>query len=302
MRCEDGSSRVAPRTSRSGSLPPSASSARSVASVSAVVRVTVLPRRATAVTAGSPSSRGRRSAVKAMVRPATPALTCAADPSATIRPPAITTTRSATASASSRWWVAKTTVCPRAAGRASSSRRRGVLRRPSPTSARRGAAAAARPASARARRTRWRWPPERASTAAEQTVDAGGGDQVVQRPGRGKLRRTRAQHLADTAPRWAGRRAGASRRRSRPGPPRPGAGRARCTAPAAGCSRPRTALTMVDLPAPLGPSRATVWPVGMVEVQVVDGERVAVADGQSGDVESEGGGHAISVARPPRRQ
>ena len=34
------------------------------------------------------------------------------------------------------------------------------------------------------------------------------------------------------------------------------------TAPAAGGSSPRTALTTVDLPAPLGPSRATVWPGG----------------------------------------
>ena len=49
-----------------------------MASASAVVRVTVPPCRVTPETAGSPSSRRSGEAVNVMVRPATPAFTCAA--------------------------------------------------------------------------------------------------------------------------------------------------------------------------------------------------------------------------------
>ena len=237
-----------------------------------------------------------------MVRPATPALTSAVEPSATTRPPATTTTRSATASASSRWWVAKTTVCPRSASP------RIVVqkpRRPSTSMADVGSSRRSRggaPARASASSTRCRWPPDRAPTSrpsspsmpAVATRSSSGHDC-------GKLRPHQVQHLADARlgrqPAVLQHRADAARPDGVARTPAEHADR-----PGRGVEQPEDGVDDGGLAGPVGAEQGDGLAGRDDQVEVGHGDGVAVADGEPGDLQGGRSDHALSVARTPGRQ
>ena len=49
-----------------------------------------------------------------------------------------------------------------------------------------------------------------------------------------------------------------------------------CTEPASGCTRPIISRSSVDLPQPLGPIKAVVWPGAIVRSICVENDRPAV--------------------------
>ena len=58
------------------------------------------------------------------------------------------------------------------------------------------------------------------------------------------------------------------------------------TVPESGSSSPAMMRSSVDLPPPLGPSRAVSWPVGIDSDDVVEGDEVAEALGDVADVDA----------------
>ena len=121
---------------------------------------------------------------------------------------------------------------------------------------------------------------ERVDPAVEQSVDAGGGEQVVQRPG---LVVAAADQVAAPRPPGLARQAAVLQHRARPPPARTASAGARpcsSTRPAAGRNRPRTALTVDGLARPVGAEQGDGLAGADLQVQRVDGDRVAVADGQ----------------------
>ena len=70
------------------------------------------------------------------------------------------------------------------------------------------------------------------------------------------------------------------------------------TVPAVGSSSPSIRPIAVDLPAPLGPSRATVSPASMVKVDAVERDDVAKATRHAVEADRAGSGGAGDTARP----
>ena len=62
-----------------------------------------------------------------------------------------------------------------------------------------------------------------------------------------------------------------------------------------GANRPVSSWNSVDLPAPLGPSRATKWPGGKGQVQRVEGDAFAIALGEALDLQHEVSGPGIGT-------
>ena len=263
VRARKASSRPAPVTSMSRAAGSAATSARSVASESSQVRLTVPPvlldRRDARQPARARRVVHRRSVNRIAGRP-TVALISAAGPSATTRPRAIRTIRSAFCVGLLQVVRGEQHRAPSWRARASTPRTRRRLSTSIPTV---GSSSTIRPGRDDRHRERHPLP-----LAAGELTRPGG------RRGRDagqleRLRRRAAGRGCIAAPSATVSRT--VRSRSRPpdcsiAPTRPGviavAGRRRrrATVPASGRIRPSSSSIVVDLPAPLGPSRATTSP------------------------------------------
>ena len=124
--------------------------------------------------------------------------------------------------------------------------------------------------------------------AAAQAIDAGEEIQVLRARSGRRRARTSAPCSRATARVGASRRAGRSRQR--------------WPSPELGFSRPHSILKVVDLPAPLGPSRPKISPRGIAKVMLLGGREVAEALGQpvGDDRRIAAVGNGAIAARPAR--
>ena len=142
-----------------------------------------------------------------------------------------------------------------------------------PTSCRRAAAAPGRRTSARARATRWRWPPLRLTPRSPTTVSRPCGVSATKSSARASRSASHSLLVVDRL-RRARCCGGSSRRTGTPPGTRSPAAPARLRrGPWSAATSPATISTSVVLPAPVGPTTATMRPAATSSDDVVERRR-----------------------------